>query len=310
MNRGAGRRAVFRNRKQRLLFLSLLGELAEIYRVEIHAYCLMPNHYHLLIHTPEAGLSRAMRQLDGVYTQRFNRLEATDGPLFRGRFKSILIDADAYLLQVSRYIHLNPVVAGIVERGYLYEWSSYRYYVSDHMTPSWLQKSFVLQQFGDREQVAFYRRFVESGKDEDVDRFYRATPLGPILGSNKFCRRIDELLVTPRRDREVPARAQVRPKPSIDVIVRMVSMVFGVLEEDLLNLARGRKSRGLARGAVAYLSRRVAGYGLSEIARCLRYDSYAGAASSLRRLESKMKHDPSLQAKVRQARELLNQNET
>ena len=97
----------------RIVFLNLLSEIHRRYRVEIHCYCLMDNHYHLLIRTPLANLSRAMRHLDGIYTQRFNRQTRTDGPLFRGRYKSILVECDNYLLQLSRYIHLNPVQAKI-----------------------------------------------------------------------------------------------------------------------------------------------------------------------------------------------------
>lgn len=97
MNRGAGRRVIFRTNVQRQGFLELLGELSEIYGIAVHAYCLMGNHYHLLIHTPRGNLSAAMRHLNSVYTQRFNRSIGTDGPLFRGRYKAVVVEADAYL---------------------------------------------------------------------------------------------------------------------------------------------------------------------------------------------------------------------
>ena len=96
-----------------------------MFKVETHAYCLMDNHYHLLLRTPQGNLSRAMRHLNGVYTQRYNRIQKTDGPLYRGRYKAILIDVDAYLLNVSRYIHRNPIEACIVRRAERYPWSSY-----------------------------------------------------------------------------------------------------------------------------------------------------------------------------------------
>lgn len=97
MNRGAGRRTIFHSDTYRQLFLALLGEITQTFGVEVHAYCLMDNHYHLLLHTPRANLSAAMRHLQRLYTQRHNRMEQTDGPLFRGRFKAILVDADHYL---------------------------------------------------------------------------------------------------------------------------------------------------------------------------------------------------------------------
>jgi REP element-mobilizing transposase RayT len=96
------------------MFLDLLLQIHRRYRFEIHAYCLMPNHYHILVRTPLANLSRGMRHLDGLYTQYYNRKYKKDGALFRGRYKSILIDTENYLLRLSRYIHLNPVKAGLV----------------------------------------------------------------------------------------------------------------------------------------------------------------------------------------------------
>ena len=108
MNRGAGKQIIFHNETHYNLFLKLLSEIHNRYRIEVHAYCLMNNHYHLLIRTPLANLSRAMRHINGVYSQRYNGLQKTDGPLFRGRFKSIIIDSENYLLRLSRYIHLNP----------------------------------------------------------------------------------------------------------------------------------------------------------------------------------------------------------
>lgn len=116
MNRGAARQNVFHKLKDFNSLLELIEEVVMRYGIEVHAYCLMSNHYHLLIRTLVTNLSRAMRHLNGLYTQRYNRSRQIDGPLFRGRFKSILVDADCYLLQLSRYIHLNPVVAMITQK--------------------------------------------------------------------------------------------------------------------------------------------------------------------------------------------------
>ena len=109
MNRGRGRQCIFPDERYYDEYLKCLSEAHKRFGIEIHAFCLMGNHYHLLIKTPRANLGRAMRHIDGVYTQRYNRLKKTDGSLFRGRYKSIVIDASSYLLQVSRYIHRNPV---------------------------------------------------------------------------------------------------------------------------------------------------------------------------------------------------------
>jgi REP element-mobilizing transposase RayT len=311
MNRGAGRRLVFRTKRHRAAFLDLLGDLCETYRVAMHAYCLMPNHYHLLIQTPEGGLSRAMRHLDGVYTQRFNRLSRTDGSLFRGRFRSVLVDADAYLLQVSRYIHRNPVDAGLVQRAEQYEWSSYRHYLRDRGGPRWLETSFILGQFGEADQASRYRAFVESDGDAEVDRFYESPSPGPVLGRRAFRDEIDRRLDVSAASREVPARDRVRAKPRFESILRAVAQTFQSAEADLVRRDPTRApGGGLARGAVVHLSRRTAGYAMSEIAQRLGYDSYAGASSAMRRVETEMRRHSALRRRMQRARELLHQNET
>ncbi len=124
MNRGRRRENVFYSDEDRRTFLSLLSDLHDKFHVKIHAYCLMGNHYHLLLNTPLPNLSRAIRHLGGVYTQEFNRAHRKEGALFRGRYRSKLIDSDEYLTQLSRYIHLNPVDAGIVHAPENYEWST------------------------------------------------------------------------------------------------------------------------------------------------------------------------------------------
>ena len=130
MNRGGRYEDIFEEKKDYSVFLELLQEAIDIFHIKIAAFCLMQNHYHLLIQTPEANISRSMRHINGVYTQRFNKIHGYDGHLFRGRYKSILIDADSYLLQVMRYIHRNPITAGLTDK-LNYSWSSHKAYLSD-----------------------------------------------------------------------------------------------------------------------------------------------------------------------------------
>ena len=115
MNRGRRGENVFEIKEDYWSFIELLEKLSEIFTVRIAAYCLMSNHYHLLVHTPEANLSRSMRHLNGVYTQSYNKRHGCDGQLFRGRYKSILVESDSYALELVRYIHRNPLEAGLVE---------------------------------------------------------------------------------------------------------------------------------------------------------------------------------------------------
>ncbi len=144
MNRGAAQQDIFKTDKQRGLFLELINEATNRFEIELHGYCLMDNHYHLLIHTPKRQLDKAMKLINGLYTQEFNYLEKRDGSLFRGRYKSLLIDDDSYLLQVSRYIHLNPVEAFLCTKPEDYSWSSCKYYVGSEPTPLWLHTHMLL----------------------------------------------------------------------------------------------------------------------------------------------------------------------
>src|SRR3972149_269634 len=115
LNRGRRRESIFRDTQDYEMFLQTVREACESWRLRVAAYGLMPNHYHLLVQTPNPNLSRCLRHIDGVYTQRFNRRHGHDGPLFRGRYKALLIEADSYLLQLVRYIHRNPLEAGVAE---------------------------------------------------------------------------------------------------------------------------------------------------------------------------------------------------
>ena len=134
-SRGNELRDVFLSQRDRDKFLSYLESAVERYHAVIHVYCLMDNHYHLLLETPAGNLSQIMHHINGAYTTYFNTKRFRSGHLFQGRYKAILVDADEYEKELSRYIHLNPVRAGIVGRPEEYEWSSYRYYTVKRKAP-------------------------------------------------------------------------------------------------------------------------------------------------------------------------------
>ena len=164
-SRGNGRADIFLDDQDRLTFLDILGDAAGRFGWRCHAYCLMDNHYHLLIETPEANLSRGMRHVNGVYTQRFNRAHELVGHVFQGRFKAILVEREAYLLELSRYVVLNPVRAGLVRSAKDWRWSSYRATAGLKKGPNFLHTKWILGQFGkgDRGRTE-YRRFITAGK--------------------------------------------------------------------------------------------------------------------------------------------------
>ena len=188
MNRGRGSRWIFHSDIYYEAFLTCLEESYERYDARIHAYCLMGNHYHLLVETPLANLDRIMRHINGVFTQRYNRLKKTDGPLFRGRYKSILVDEDSYLLQVSRYIHRNPVeVKGAsIDALNSHRWSSYPSYINQVKSPYWLTRSRTYSLLGGRNSAAKYEAFVLRGNDAQTREFYGGDCVTGIYGELSF----------------------------------------------------------------------------------------------------------------------------
>lgn len=151
-------------------FLSLLGNVCGQYNWVVHAYCLMTNHYHLLLETPEANLSKGMRQLNGTFTQAINRKHQRVGHLFQGRYKAILVDKDAYLLELSRYVVLNPIRANMVQTLDSWPWSSWHATIGKAESPEWLNTDALLGMFAKQRSAARekYAAFVHQGKDVPV----------------------------------------------------------------------------------------------------------------------------------------------
>ncbi|WP_295441755.1 transposase [uncultured Thiodictyon sp.] len=167
-SRGDRREAIYRDDMDRVDWLTALGATCERFNWRCHGYCEMTNHYHVVVETPDANLSQGMRQLNGIYTQQFNHCHRLVGHLFQGRFKAILVERETYLLELARYVVLNPVRAGVVAYAADWPWSSYRAMVGLASAPTWLETDWVLGQFGsDRRQArSDYATFVAAGVDQ------------------------------------------------------------------------------------------------------------------------------------------------
>ena len=296
MNRGLGRRQVFHDAAGCGAFLALLGDLQETFGVETHAYCLMGNHYHLLLKTPRGNLGRAMRHLGGVFTQRVNRTTGRDGPLFRGRYKAILVDADAYLARLSRYIHRNPVSAGLCRGPIGWRWSSYPAYAGVAAAPIWLHVGETLALFGGRGARQRYCRVVEDGEDDELAAFYDRGRLEPVLGSEAFRRRLKETGRIAATVSEVPeVRGLVRPPP-LERIVAATADAFGVAPNDLRRPARGRPSP--ARNVAIALARVVGGHSLVDIADHFGLAHYASVSNVVMRVRRASAAEPLLARRI------------
>ena len=165
-SRGDGREDIYRSDDDRLAWLDTLAQVCARFNWVCHAYCQMDNHYHLVIETPEANLSKGMRHLNGVYTQRYNRSHQRVGHVFQGRFKAILVEKDSYLLELARYVVLNPLREKVVRQLNHWPWSSYLATCGQVAAPDWLQTDFILSQFSKQRAraIAKYITFVQEGK--------------------------------------------------------------------------------------------------------------------------------------------------
>jgi REP element-mobilizing transposase RayT len=199
-SRGNERKPVFKSDQDRINFLNTLQHVNKRYNWICHAYCLMDNHYHLLIETPDANLSLGMRQLNGVYTQLFNKLHGRAGHLFQGRYKSIVIQKDSHLLEVCRYVVLNPVRAKMVEIPDAWKWSSYRATAGRESPHACLTINWILRQFSGKRAKAEheYRQFVQQGIGKAIWTEVRGQA---ILGEEEFG---DKLAGHLRKHKDIP----------------------------------------------------------------------------------------------------------
>jgi REP element-mobilizing transposase RayT len=196
-------------------FLEILRSSVKRFRWICHAYCLLDNHYHLLVETPEPNLSRGMQYLNGVYTQWFNRRHERYGHLFQGRFKSIVVEKESYLLELARYIVLNPVRAGLVRSARDWRWSSYRATSGQADTPDFLTTDWLLSQFGNtrEEAIGAYRAFVKQGRGLDV---WSDRGSGVLLGRDAFVQRMRPLLSDVSENREFKREDRLAGRPTLD----------------------------------------------------------------------------------------------
>lgn len=308
MNRGAGHKNIFQTTEHRNLFLVILSKTSELFDIEVHAYCLMNNHYHLLIKTPRGNLSRAMRHINGIYTQRYNKSVKKDGSLFRGRYKAILIEKDGYLLNVSRYIHLNPIQAKLVKLPHQYKWSSYQYYLNNKK-PSWLHTQEILSMACEVKPKAkiSYKKFVESGLDNETRKFFNKIHLPVVFGSKQFKKRVLSTL-DDKYLKEVNAdynRTRILPK--MDKIDAVCVSYFKLDKAQLYKSQRGKNNE--MRKIAIYACRQWCTEKLSVIAKRYQFFSHSCVSNIVKNIEERVKKDKKLQKMLKDIRQLVDEEE-
>jgi len=247
LSRGNERKEIFRDEKDHLRFLDTLGKMVERFKLEVHAYVLMKNHFHLLVHTKEANLSRAIQWLGVSYSVWFNRRHQRSGHLFQGRFKSFLIENDRYFTAMCLYIHGNPLRAGVVKRLLDYWWSSYHAYAGKKPEVSWLTTELILGTYGGsrkrflRAQQVFY---------EERPNLLEDLKHGVYLGSEEFSEKCIERLKGEGYHEKPQARSLLRSR---DIRILAIKILKGLGEKDPESVLQVRKYRCQNRDVAMYV---------------------------------------------------------
>jgi putative transposase len=274
MNRAARREAFLTDDGACVLFLSLVAELDTRFRVRVHGFALMPNHFHLMVESEAGRLADAMRFLTGEFTRRLNGQRGWDGPLFRGRYSNRVVTAEHYWRHLLAYLHLNPVAAHLAPHPGACDWTSHRYYVGDVAAPGWLVMDELLELFGSAAGYAAYVRDVQVGRQRAPDDF-DPTDLweAPVTGRQN--------VAVHRRDRMAT--------PPVGAVLEEVARVVGMSKADVLRGRRGaagNPSRWFAAWALVH----AAGMTQAEVARTFGVDG-AGITRMLHRFEARRGQD-------------------
>jgi len=294
-SRGNERKNVFKSKRDREKFFGYLESATQRYDAVIHSFCLMDNHYHLLIETPSGNLPQIMRHINGSYTTYFNVKRARSGHLFQGRYKAILVEIDEYAKELSRYIHLNPVRAKMVKTPEEYEWSSYQFYIGLQKSPEWLFRDFILGYFGGKVSTAQkgYRSFVSAMVNEEYDSPLDEVVCSTLLGSPNFISFIkDKFLSGKKPDKNLPALKELVEKASMQDIFDEVESILG-------------KQPTLARNIKMFLCQRYTGEKLKDIGTHFGIGE-SGVAHASRRVVDKIRKDKKLKRKIAKIERKLN----
>ncbi len=281
MLRGNGGEAIFFNDDDRYHFYLLVQEGIERFGHHIHGFCCMTNHVHLAIQMGDIPLSKIMQNLSFRYTRWINQREKRVGHLFQGRYKAILVDGDSYLLELVRYLHLNPVRAGMVSDPIEYPWSGHRAYLGEMQQP-WLTTDWVLSQFSRQRAAARrrYAKFIQEGMGEGYrEEFHRGGEDSRVLGEERFIHRM------------LKTESKLGKPPSVKKVVGEVCRKYGITERDLASPSRQRRL-AQARGVTAWLVVQNKSGTLTELAKRFNRDLSALSLAA-RKIESKRKESKS-----------------
>lgn len=264
---------------------------------------VQPLHYHLLVQTPDGNLSRGMRHINGVYTQRFNRRHKKEGQLFRGRYKGVLVEADSHLLEAMRYIHRNPLRAGMCKSLNDYQWSSHGGYLSRAKKWEWLQNGDLLALLATskKKQRASYLEFVSKGDLEEIERFYSMKNLPSILGNKSFKEFVKEKFSNLMAQPEIPDAKILAFDP--EQVIMAVCKYYGVSRPELFVSRRGVEN--LYKDVAIYLVRSLCRMTLPGVGREFGMHNYSSVSSVIQRLKTRIESDKKLGKELCQIKKIV-----
>ncbi|MCK4905513.1 transposase [bacterium] len=293
-SRGNEQKEIFVDEQDQKQFLKYIEQQVTRYSIKVHVWCLMNNHYHLVIETPLANLSRVMQTLNTSYTVYFNHRHKRVGHLFQGRYKAILVQADEYLEHLSRYIHLNPVRAGVVKKLEEYKWSSYRDYIYKNRNVQFLTTGFILGMFNSNTEKAkkLYKESIEKDSNTDANFIKDNISGGLILGKSDFVNWVKSKFIVDRKDEELTSLKRLEKRITINQI-----------ETEIRKRVEKEK---LQRKLYIYLIRKYTDKKLEDIARLLGNMSYSAISQMCRRIEKHREEDKEMDLLLSRIEESLN----
>ena len=253
LSRGNEGRNIVDDDDDRRLFLDTLAEMSERFEIDIFTYVLMDNHYHIVFRTRRANLSRSMQWFGATYTKRFNIRHFRSGHLFQGRFKNMLVENDAYLMQLSYYIHRNPLRARMVKRLASYKWSSYRAYAYGDKANKWLQTEPILSQFLNvKDRHLAYRQSAQKYTKEE-QRIWEDLRHGIFLGTKEFVEKIKKRYLPDLPNGEIPQQTQLSKNIDSEVVFEQAAEILNCNQERFRQSARVSQADKLDRDLLIYL---------------------------------------------------------
>jgi len=278
MNRGRRGDEIFTDVKDYRAFIDLLKEIVDDYNVKVSAYCVMSNHYHLLVQTPDSNISRAMRHLNGVYTQRYNR------------------------------IHHCPLEANLVDILQKYNWSSHKGYLSNAKKWDWLYKGFPLSLFSKdhAESIILYKQFVTQEIPDEINKLLGRRKLPPVLGSEKFIDKVKDLFFSDKSHEEIPEATILAPDP--EEIIGVVARFYKAAMDDLVSSRRGYFNE--PRNVAIYLTRRLRGDSLKLVGEVFGVNKNSTVSSCIERVNYEMRRDKGIRLRVEKLIKTLTNSQT